>query len=121
MVATTSVGEINLLHAQICAALADPRRILLLYTLAEGPRCVGDLAEQLGITQPAVSRHLKLLRDHGLVQATRHGSNVEYAITDERLIDVLDLLRAILRDRLTHQATLADAEPVPEAALAAHR
>ena len=107
MVNSTLAMEIDQLHAEVCAALADPRRIMLLYTLAAGPRCVGDLAEALQLAQPAVSRHLKLLRDHGLVVPTRRGTTVEYSLADARLIQALDLLRALLRDRLTHQASLA--------------
>jgi ArsR family transcriptional regulator len=100
--------EVTQLHADICSALADPRRILLLYALAEQSRNVNDLANEIGISQPATSRHLKLLRERGLVTATRDGANVEYSINDHRLIEALDLLRAVLRDRLAHSASLAD-------------
>jgi len=100
--------EVTQLHADICSALADPRRILLLYALAEKPRNVNDLANEIGISQPATSRHLKLLRERGLVTATRDGANVEYSINDHRLIEALDLLRAVLRDRLAHSASLVD-------------
>ena len=100
--------EVTQLHADICSALADPRRILLLYALAEQPRNVNDLANEIGISQPATSRHLKLLRERGLVTATRDGANVAYSINDHRLIEALDLLRAVLRDRLAHSASLVD-------------
>ncbi len=100
--------EVTQLHADICSALADPRRILLLYALAEQPRNVNDLANEIGISQPATSRHLKLLRERGLVTATRDGATVEYSINDHRLIEALDLLRAVLRDRLAHSASLVD-------------
>jgi DNA-binding transcriptional ArsR family regulator len=100
--------EVTQLHADICSALADPRRILLLYALAEHSRNVNDLAKEIGISQPATSRHLKLLRERGLVTATRDGANVEYSINDHRLIEALDLLRAVLRDRLAHSASLVD-------------
>jgi ArsR family transcriptional regulator len=100
--------EVTQLHADICSALADPRRILLLYALAEQSRNVNDLANEIGISQPATSRHLKLLRERGLVTATRDGANVEYSINDHRLIEALDLLRAVLRDRLAHSASLAE-------------
>jgi DNA-binding transcriptional ArsR family regulator len=100
--------EVTQLHADICSALADPRRILLLYALAEQSRNVNDLANEIGISQPATSRHLKLLRERGLVTATRDGANVEYSINDHRLIEALDLLRAVLRDRLAHSASLVD-------------
>jgi len=104
--------EVTQLHADICSALADPRRILLLYALAEQPRNVNDLANEIGISQPATSRHLKLLRERGLVTATRDGANVEYSINDHRLIEALDLLRAVLRDRLAHSASLVDVTDV---------
>ena len=102
------VQEINQLHAEICSALADPRRILMLYKLFEHPWIVGDLAVEIGISQPATSRHLKILRQRGLVSTTRKGASVEYALIDERLIQALDLLRAVLYDRLTQRANLIE-------------
>lgn len=102
--------EVTQLHADICSALAEPRRILLLYALSEKPFTVNDLAERVGISQPAASRHLKLLRERGLVQATRQGVNVEYSLSDVRLIEALDLLRAVLRDNISHRASLIDSE-----------
>ena len=90
--------EADQLHAEICAALADPRRIVALYVLAGKPRTVNELAADLSITQSAASRHLKVLRERGLVQAERQGTSVEYRLCDTRLIEALDLLRSVLRD-----------------------
>jgi DNA-binding transcriptional ArsR family regulator len=101
--------EINLLHAQICQGLADPNRILILYLLAESPRYVTELAEMLGVSQPTVSRHLKVLRDRGLVTSTREGNTVHYALRDRRVIQALDLLRAMMADVLAERAELAEA------------
>jgi len=98
--------EVIQLHADICSALADPTRILLLYALAERPRKVNELAAEANISQPTASRHLKLLRERGLVNASRQGMNVEYNLTDIRLIEALDLLRAVLRERITRRANL---------------
>ncbi|MEW5830917.1 MAG: metalloregulator ArsR/SmtB family transcription factor, partial [Chloroflexota bacterium] len=103
---TNLTQEVTQLHADICSALADPRRILLLYALAEKPYTVNDLAKYLEISQPVTSRHLKILRERGLVNATRDGINVEYSLNDHRLIDALDLLRDVLRDRIAHRANL---------------
>lgn len=102
--------EVTVLHADICSALADPRRILLLYALAEKPYSVNDLAAVIGVSQPAASRHLKLLRERGLVSAIRRGTNVEYRINDNRLIQALDLLRDVLRDRLIYRASLVETD-----------
>jgi ArsR family transcriptional regulator len=98
--------EVNQLHADLCSGLADPKRLLLLYSLAEQPRTVNELAKELGLTQPGASRHLKVLRDRGLVNATRRGAYVEYSLEDRRLIEALDLLRAVLHDSFTHRANL---------------
>ncbi len=100
--------EINLLHAQICQGLADPKRILLLYALSEGPRRVTDLAGALGLPQPTVSHHLKILRERGLVVAEREGTAAYYSLADRRVIQALDLLRAVLADLLGQQAELAE-------------
>jgi len=100
--------EINQLHADICSALADTNRILIIYALAEGPLTVSALAAQVGISQPAASRHLKILRDRGLVRAERQGPSVEYSLTDRRMVEALDLLRGVLRDRLAHRASLVE-------------
>ncbi|OGO62964.1 MAG: hypothetical protein A2Z45_08985 [Chloroflexi bacterium RBG_19FT_COMBO_55_16] len=101
--------EVNQLHAEFCAGLADPKRILIIYALSEGPLNVGELAESLNLSQPAVSRHLKVLRERGMVIGSRFGPSVEYRIGDPRLIEALDLLRAALRDHLSHRAELAEA------------
>lgn len=100
--------EIYHLHAEICGGLADPNRILILYALAEAPHFVSQLAETLNMPQPTCSRHLKVLRDRGMVSAQREGQQVVYTISDERIITALDLLRAVLADQLTDQAALAD-------------
>jgi ArsR family transcriptional regulator len=98
--------EITQLHANICSAISDPRRILLLYEISEQPKNVSSLAESIEISQPAASRHLKVLHERGLVTQQRKGANVIYSIADNRLIDALDLLRDVLYDRLAQRAEL---------------
>ena len=100
--------EVNTLHAEVCAGLADPKRIMILYELADGPKNVTELANALGMTQPLVSRHLKVLRERGMVIATRQGPAVEYRLGDRRLIEALDLLRAVLRDHLSSRIELVE-------------
>jgi ArsR family transcriptional regulator len=101
--------EINQLHAEICAGLADPKRILILYALYEKPCNVTELVNALGLSQPMVSRHLKILRERGMVITTRVGTMIEYRLADERLIQALDLLRSVLRENLSHRAELIGA------------
>lgn len=101
--------EIFQLHAEICQALSDPTRILLLYELSNGPCSVSELVERLGASQPTVSRHLKVLRDRRMVRAERDGMNVNYSLIDQRVIEALDLLRDVLATRLAQGQALVAA------------
>ncbi len=98
--------EVQLLHTHICEGIGDPKRIIILYLLAERPRNVKELTEALGVSQPTVSHHLKILRDRGLVQTRRDGAMIYYSIADGRIIQALDILRSMLADILAHRASL---------------
>jgi DNA-binding transcriptional ArsR family regulator len=114
MLTPSFAQEITQLHANICSALADPTRILILYALAAKPSNVSELALDVGISQPAASRHLNLLRERGLVSARREGQAVVNTLTDPRVIQALDLLRAVLTDKLKNQAALVVDFPTPD-------
>lgn len=108
MISPTLTQEVTQLHANVCSGLADPRRILILYALNEKPSNVSDLAKTIGSSQPATSRHLNVLRERGMVSAQRDGQSVIYSLSDVRVIEALDLLRAVLADNLKSQAALAE-------------
>ena len=110
------VQETKLLHERVCKGLGDPKRLLILYALHERPRYVSELAEELDMPQPTVSRHLKILRDCSLVTTTRDGATVYYAVADERVIQAVDLLRGILRDRILEQLHLIERAPAGQEA-----
>jgi ArsR family transcriptional regulator len=101
-----SIDELNLLHASVCQALGDPKRLVILYALHERPRHVSALAADLDMPQPTVSRHLQVLRERHLVIAERDGVAVVYRLAEPRVIDVLDTMRQILRDSLVRQSEL---------------
>lgn len=98
--------EIMQLEADFCAALSDPTRIFILYALSDRALNVTELTNDLGIPQPTTSRHLKVLRDRGLVYTERQGTVITYHLADRRVIQALDLLRTAMRDRLTQRASL---------------
>lgn len=101
--------EINSLHAEICGGLSDPNRIAILYALVDHPQSVMELAEALDLPQPTLSRHLKVLRERGMVLAERQGANIIYSLGDKRIIKALDLLREVLADHLNKRSALAEA------------
>ena len=108
MVTQALAQEISELEADFCSALSDPTRLLILYALADVPHNVTELANELNITQPTISRHLKVLRERGLVYTVRQGNTVTYHLADPRLIQALDLLRTVMRDRFAHRAGLME-------------
>jgi len=99
--------EVVRLHAQVCSGLADPNRILIIYSLADGSRNVSEIASLMDLPQPTVSRHLKILRERGIVRSERDGQTINYRLSDKRIVQALDLLRATLADMLEDQAALA--------------
>jgi DNA-binding transcriptional ArsR family regulator len=80
-------------------ALADPTRRTIFELVAARPRAVGELAEELPVTRPAVSQHLKLLKTAGLVRDTAEGTRRIYRVDPNGLVE----LRAQL-DRFWNQA-----------------
>jgi ArsR family transcriptional regulator len=113
MISPALIQEINQLHADFCSALGDSTRLILIYALIESPRNVSELTSDLGLPQPTISRHLKILRERGIVTATRQGMTVQYALADRRIIDALDILRNILHDRIQYRASLIIEETSP--------
>ena len=108
MVTQTLQQEISQLEADFCSALSDPNRLLILYALNDGPLNVTELTNELNLNQPTTSRHLKVLRERGLVHTTRQGPSITYHISDKRLIQALDLLRTVMRERLAYRAGLME-------------
>ncbi len=76
--------------SDIFSALADPTRLRILTALAEGERCVCDLAEVTGVSASAVSHQLRLLRDRDLVAFTRTGRHVCYRLADDHVASLLE-------------------------------
>jgi len=90
-------------QAQLFAALADPTRLKLLQFLClqdpPGCRCVNNLSHLLGITQPAVSQHLQVLKSVGLVIGERRGFRMHYQIDPEGLKRCQGILSTTLEFR----------------------
>ena len=74
--------------------LAEPRRLAIVDLLREGERAVGELVDRLGVSQPAVSKHLRVLKDAGLVDVRADAQRRLYRIRPEPLAE-LDALEAL--------------------------
>lgn len=76
-------------------ALSAPLRLAVVDLLIDSPRCVHELVDALGVSQPLVSQHLKTMRAAGLVTTQRRGREVAYHLADHHIAHVA-------RDILTH-------------------
>ncbi len=84
--------------APVLAALADPARLRIVSMLAgspDGVACGCDLETPLGLSQPTVSHHLRVLREAGLVEGTRQGRWVHYQVVPERLSEIREALTPV--------------------------
>jgi ArsR family transcriptional regulator, arsenate/arsenite/antimonite-responsive transcriptional repressor len=90
-------------QAALFGVLADPTRLKLLRLLCQQREpdalCVNALAYRLGITQSAVSQHLRVLKSAGLVKGKRRGYRIHYFINQEALIRVRKQISDALRVR----------------------
>ena len=80
----------------VLSALADPVRLRIISMLAaSGSSCGCDLEAPLGLSQPTVSHHLKVLREAGLIEGSKEGRWVHYRLVPERLAEVRDALAPV--------------------------
>ena len=78
--------------ARLLKALGNENRLMLLCLLVEGERSVGELNARLSLSQPALSQHLAVLREDGLVQTRREAQTIYYSLVEgpaQRIIDTL--------------------------------
>lgn len=98
--------------------LAEPRRREILDLLRAGELPVGELVERLSVTQPGVSKHLRVLREAGLVEVRRDAQRRWYRLRAEPLADVdawLAPYRHLWKARLDDLERFLDAQPDGEA------
>jgi DNA-binding transcriptional ArsR family regulator len=84
----------------VLRALAEPRRPAILRLVRNEARSVGEIAAHFDITQQAVSQHLQVLRDAGLVDVRREGTKRLYRVRPEGLLPLREFLEELSDDRL---------------------
>lgn len=84
----------------VLSALADPTRREILDQLRSGPRAVGEIAAAMPISRPAVSQHLKVLKESGMVAETRQGTRHYFAIAPEGIGELRAYLDGLWSDAL---------------------
>ena len=90
-----SETEPRLAAAELFRALAHPLRMGIVETLAETPRCVHEIVDALGVDQPLVSQHLRVLRSARVLRTERRGKEILYSLADRHVAHIVG-------DAITH-------------------
>lgn len=87
--------------------MAEPVRLRILQALdARGEMSIGEITEHLGVSQPNVSKHVKVMTDAGLVARRQDGNTVYCRICDDSVFAICDVVCSSLRDRLDAQTAV---------------
>lgn len=94
--------------ADVFRALSEPTRLAIIQELKAGPQPVGSLVEALDLSQANVSKQLRILFEAGFLSREKHGTQVRYAISDDMLLPLCELvckrLNRRVREQLPHYA-----------------
>jgi DNA-binding transcriptional ArsR family regulator len=91
--------------AFLAKSLSDENRLRIVLCVSNGKKSVSAIVEQLGLSQPLVSHHLKELKRSLLVKIERDGPFIYYELVDPRILDVVRTLRTVATDLLTARKT----------------
>ena len=87
--------------AKIFNALSDPVRLEMIEFLRGGEKCVCEIVPHVDMIQPVVSRHLKILKECGLLKYRKEGNRRLYSVADLRIFEIIDAVDSDLVDALT--------------------
>lgn len=93
----------NRFKSTVFYALSDPIRLEIISYLRGGEKCVCEIVPHLNLVQPLVSRHLKILKDVGILRVRKEGTKRMYSIVDPRIHNVVDALTTELINTLTKE------------------
>jgi DNA-binding transcriptional ArsR family regulator len=102
-------------YGEAMTALADPTRRAVFERLRGGPRAVGEIARSLPVSRPAVSQHLRVLKEAGLVSERRDGTRRLYSVNGDGLVELREYLEGFWQDALDAFKTAAEIEEKEEA------
>ncbi|HEU5278773.1 MAG TPA: metalloregulator ArsR/SmtB family transcription factor [Gaiellaceae bacterium] len=97
-------------YAQALQALGDPTRRAVLEQLRDGPRAVGEIAADLPVSRPAVSQHLRVLKEAGLVTERQNGTRRLYRVDPDGLADLREYLEGFWAEALASFKAAAEKE-----------
>ena len=91
------------LHAKLCKALSNPKRLEIIATLRDRELSVGELAERLAIPIGNLSQHLNMMKGVGMLNSRKAGNVVYYSLATPKMLEAFDILREVLFERISRE------------------
>lgn len=98
--------QIYELHASLCKALSNPKRLEIIDVLRNAEMNVGELSERLGIPIGNLSQHLNMMKALGILSSRKDGNVVHYSLATPKMLEAFDILREILFERISKEGAL---------------
>ncbi|UCF05906.1 MAG: helix-turn-helix transcriptional regulator [bacterium] len=84
-------------HAETCCIFCNERRLMIMWALEEGERSVGEIAMELDLSSQAISQHLRLMKDRGVVVSTRRGRKIYYRMANPKFLEAHRMIRSAIQ------------------------
>jgi len=93
-------------QADICKALGNVKRLQIVYLLRSGEMSAGDIAIALDTTPANASQHLHAMKQSGILDSQRQGSNIIYRLADPSVLEACGMIRMVLREQLKREQSI---------------
>ena len=87
-------------HAETCCIFCNERRLMIMWALGKGERSVGEIARELNISSQAISQHLRLMKDRGVVASTRRGRKIFYRMASPTFLEAHRMIRSAIKKNI---------------------
>lgn len=95
------------LQAEICQALANPKRLEIISLLENGELSAGEIVKAMGLPEPNVSQHLSVMRQKGIIVSRREGTSIFYRLSSTKIIEACSTMKEVLVGLLKGQEALS--------------
>ena len=92
--------EMYKIHAEMCKVFSNSTRLEILNLLRDKELSVTELIEKTKLSQANISQHLSIMKSQGIVTSNRKGKNINYKLTNPKIIKAFDIIREVLAERL---------------------
>jgi DNA-binding transcriptional ArsR family regulator len=83
-------------HAETCCIFCNQKRLMIMWVLGDREKSVGEIARELDLSPQAISQHLRLMKDRGVVASTRRGRQIFYRMANPKFLEAHRIIRSVL-------------------------